>query len=106
MTKQKKILPPPHSNDYEKLDEYYSKHDTTDLLEADLLEEASEEECLEIAKIAKKSLKKAQVNLRLSPEDLDSLKQVAQLKDIPYGTLARSWIVERLQQEVKILQQN
>ena len=39
------------------------------------------------------------VAFRADPEMMQLLLQIAEKKRIPYGVLARSWVVERLDQE-------
>ncbi|MGH3452288.1 MAG: CopG family antitoxin [Haloechinothrix sp.] len=39
------------------------------------------------------------ISLRLPPEMIDSVKQVAERRHLPYQTLMRSWIGERLADE-------
>ena len=42
---------------------------------------------------------KTQISLRLEPETITRLKELARRKGIGYQTLIRMWVIERLQQE-------
>ena len=101
---KKNITNPPDNSNYEKLDDYYTNYETQELLDANILKEASSEEYNEIQNILGPKPKKGQINFRMNEEDLNKLKKVADFKAIPYGTLARSWIIERLRSEIKTIE--
>lgn len=104
MKKQSSNKPvPPENHDYEQMDDFYTEYDTIELLNAGLLEEASKEEIEQIKKELGSRPRKAQVNFRLTEDELGLLKKIADFKAIPYGTLVRSWIVERLRNESKTI---
>jgi len=44
---------------------------------------------------------KTQISLRLEPNTIAQLKEIAKHKGIGYQTLIRLWVMERLQQESK-----
>jgi len=46
-------------------------------------------------------LPKKVVSLRLDQQAVDFLEMIAREKDIPYTTLVRMWVVERLNQELE-----
>lgn len=101
----KKALSPPINANYEDLDEYYTLNDTQDLINAGILQEATQQEYEQIEKELGAKPKKAQVNFRLTEDELKILKKIADFKAIPYGTLVRSWIIERLRTEAKTFKQ-
>lgn len=41
------------------------------------------------------------IAFRADPEMMDELLKIAERKRIPYGVLARSWVAERLHQEMQ-----
>jgi len=71
--------------------EWFDTHDTAPYM--DELEVVAEP--LHVAR----SQPKKPIGLRIRPEYLDALKQVAARKGIPYQTLIQMWLVERLRQE-------
>jgi len=101
----KKIPTPPENASYEELDEYYNKYDTQELLDAGLMQEATSDEYQGIVKELGPKPKKIQINFRIDEKDLEVLKKIAEFKAIPYGTLARSWVIERLRSERKTVEQ-
>ena len=47
--------------------------------------------------IKERALKR--ITLRLRPNQIEAVKEIARKKDIPYQTLIRSWIVEAIEKE-------
>lgn len=41
------------------------------------------------------------ITIRLRNNQIESLKEIAAKKDIPYQTMVRSWIAEKLQKELQ-----
>lgn len=72
--------------------EFWNTHDATDYLD--------ETEPVEMT-FRDSRLPKKQISLRLDPETIDSLKEVARKKGIGYQTLIRMWVVERLEHEYR-----
>jgi len=104
---QKKIEPPPENASYEELDDYFSKHSLEDLEKAGIAKELSSEEQEWLDQVASSVRKKvdartsrAQLNLAFPEPDLFRFVQYAERKHIPPSTLARAWILERLDQEL------
>ena len=50
------------------------------------------------------SLKKTMkpITIRLRDHQIDNLKIIAQKKDLPYQTMVRSWIAEKIREEMNI----
>ncbi len=48
-----------------------------------------------------RTIERGIVAFRADEEMMESLLHVAESKRIPYGVLARSWVAERLQKEMK-----
>lgn len=42
------------------------------------------------------------VSLRISPQYHSCIEEIARRKHLPVGTILRVWVLERLEQEVKI----
>ena len=103
---ENQILNPPSSATYEELDEYYTNYDTENLLNAGILRKATQEEYQELKQNLGKKPRKAQINFRLNEDELNLLKKIAKFKAIPYGVLARSWVIERLRAELKLFEES
>ena len=78
---------------------FWDEHDSTEFIEdfepVDIaLSPELEEEILN-----KRELKKP-VTLRLAPNQIDAVKKIAGKKGLPYQTLIRMWITERIKTEV------
>lgn len=76
--------------------EWFATHDTAPYM--DHLEEITEKIPVRRTRPAKKP-----VGLRLRPDYLQAIKQVAERKGIPYQTLIQMWLVEKLRQEASDL---
>jgi predicted DNA binding CopG/RHH family protein len=70
--------------------EFWDTHDSTDFLD--------ETERVDVTFVDARPAKK-QISLRMDPQAIDSLKEIAQRKGIGYQTLIRMWVMERLAQE-------
>lgn len=101
-----KIAAPPSNASYEELDEYFSKHSLDDLERAGLAKELSPAEHQWMNGItasvrskvqARKS--RSQLNLAFPEPDLARFMSYAERKHMPASTLARAWILERLDHE-------
>ena len=73
--------------------EFFETYSALDLLDAGLMEEAPE------VTYTRKTKKNKQLNIRVDQEILNQLKELASKKGMGYHTLARMWILEKLQQE-------
>lgn len=77
---------------------FWDEHDSTEFIEdfepVDI-EVAPE---LEEEIFNKRELKKP-VTLRLEPNQIDAVKKIAVMKGLPYQTLIRMWITERIKSE-------
>lgn len=78
---------------------FWDEHDSIEFIEEFdpiEIEVASE---LEEEILNKRVLKKP-VTLRLEPSQIDAVKKIAVKKGLPYQTLIRMWIVERIRTEI------
>jgi hypothetical protein len=108
--KKKKQLPAPPdaASSWEDQAAYFEKYDLDDLESAGHLEpltEADQDFVKSVTKAAsdKATARKArgQLNLALSTDQLNRFTQYANQKHIPPSTLAKAWILERLDNEAK-----
>lgn len=105
----KKIPPPPGADaPCEELDAYFSKYSWEDLEKAGYMRELTKQESAWMDKLSEVAGKqvatrqnRAQLNLALPADQLARFTRYANKKHIPPSTLARSWILERLDQEAK-----
>jgi hypothetical protein len=108
--KDKKEIPsPPDANaSWEEQAAYFEKYGPEELEQAGHLEPLTEDDqkIVEEVKAAagrRIAARKArgQLNLAMSPDQLDRFTQYANRKHIPPSTLAKAWILERLDEEAK-----
>jgi predicted DNA binding CopG/RHH family protein len=83
-------------------EEYYDKRGVLgEIIEEDLL--ISLDEALAKDIVAGRRRRKLQnVTIKLDPLYLISIKKVATKKGIPYQTLMRQWVAEKIRRELKI----
>jgi len=110
--KQKNDIPPPPGPNAAWQDQaaYFEKYEMDQLKEAGHLEPLSEEDEKFIGRVKEEAGQRisarqtrAQLNLALSQEQLNRFTRYANKKHIPPSTLAKAWILERLDQEAKDL---
>ena len=82
----------PKFSDEKKAADWFAAHDTADYM--DDLENVREKIPIRRTRFAEKS-----VGLRLRTDQLEAIKKVAKRKGVPYETLIRSWLAEKLRQE-------
>ena len=84
------------------VEEYYDSHGVLkDILDEDIdlsLDDALREDIL----MGKRKRKLRNVSIKIDPLYLQSLKKIATLKGIPYQTLVRQWLTEKIRKELKI----
>lgn len=105
----KVIPPPPDANaSWEEQAAYFEKYGMEELEKAGHLqaltgddEKFVEEVKAEAGRRITARKARGQLNLALTPDQLDRFTQYANRKHIPPSTLARAWILERLDQEAK-----
>lgn len=105
----KEIPAPPVANaDWEEQSAYFEKYGMEELEKAGHLEPLTEDDQKFVAKVKAEAARRVaarkergQLNLALSPEQLKRFTQYANRKHIPPSTLAKAWILERLDQEAK-----
>ena len=108
-TAVKKIPAPPGPDaPSEEIAAYFSKYSWAQVEKAGHLRPLNKAETVWMNKLATESRKRvearqnrAQLNLALPADQLARFTQYANKKHIPPSTLARAWILERLDQEAK-----
>jgi len=77
---------------------FWDEHDTTEFIEE--FEPAEVEIAPELKDkiLSKRELKKA-VTLRLEPSQIEAIKKIAAKKGLPYQTLIRMWLTEKIAKE-------
>ena len=103
--KKNPLKPPPLRGSYKELDEYFSKHSLEELEEAGIAKKLSQKEQRWFNKVAgslkaKAQRSRAQLNLAFPEAILAKFMAYAEHKHIPASTLARAWILERLDHEM------
>lgn len=102
-------IPPPPGPEAtsEQIDVYFSKYSWAQIEKAGHLKPLNEEETAWVNEVSAEARKRvearqnrAQLNLALPADQLARFAQYAQKKHIPLSTLARAWLLERLDQEV------
>jgi hypothetical protein len=110
MTKGKQQIPSPpdESGSWESQAAYFEKYDLVDMESAGYIEPLSKEDQDEIDSVTKSARarvaarkSRGQLNLGMSTEQLDRFTRYADKKHIPPSTLAKAWILERLDNEAK-----
>lgn len=105
-----KRIPPPPGPDAStaQLDEYFTKYSLEDMEKAGYVAELTKSESAWMEKLTKAAKKRVatkkertQLNLALSPDQLERFTNYANRKHLPPSTLARAWVLERLDQELK-----
>ncbi len=108
--KKKKQVPSPPlaSKSWEEQAAYFEKYDLDDLESADQLEPLTKADQSFVKSVTKAASDKiaarktrGQLNLALSTDQLNRFTQYANKKHIPPSTLAKAWILERLDNEAK-----
>jgi predicted DNA binding CopG/RHH family protein len=83
-------------------EEHYDTHGILkDILDEDIdlsLDDALREDIL----MGKRKRKLRNVSIKIDPLYLQSLKKIATLKGIPYQTLVRQWLTEKIRKELRI----
>lgn len=82
--------------------EYYVTHGVLgDIVDEDIelsLEEALREDIL----TGKRKRRLRNISIKIDPLYLQSIKKVATMKGIPYQTLVREWLTEKIRKELRI----
>lgn len=76
---------------------FFEQHSAFDLLEADLMEEEAAD-----TRYRLKPKKSQQLNIRIEPDLLASIKTLALEKGLAYQTLVRMWIQEKVREEHRV----
>jgi len=82
--------------------EYYDTHGVLgNIIDEDIdlsLEDALTEEII----TGRRKRRLRNVSIKIDPLYLQSIKKIATLKGIPYQTLVRQWLTEKIRKELKI----
>jgi len=78
---------------------FWDEHDSTEFIEDFEPVEIELSPELEDEILSKRELKKP-ITLRLEPSQIDAVKRIAVKKGLPYQTLIRLWITERIRTEI------
>lgn len=101
-------VPPPPGPDAssEEIDAYFTKYSWSQIEKAGHMHRLTDEEMAWVNEISEECRKRVdarqsrtQLNLALPADQLARFTEYAQKKHIPPSTLARSWLLERLDQE-------
>lgn len=104
------IPPPPATNvPADELAAYFEKYGLDELEASGYVSELTIEELKDVEELASNCQSqvharkgaRTQLNLAMSSDQLDRFLKYASKKHIPPSTLAKAWILERLDQEVK-----
>ena len=95
MTTIKKLIPRFDSEDEER--EFWATHDSADYID---LSEASRAEMPNL-KLSPPSLSDELVSITLPQSVIDDLKVLARKRDIPYKSLLKIFVAERVEQEMR-----
>ena len=76
---------------------FWDEHDSTEFIEDFEPIEIELSNELEDGILSKRELKKP-ITLRLEPNQIDAVKKIACKKGLPYQTLIRLWITERIRE--------
>ena len=83
-------------------EEYYDTYGILkDIVEEDIdlsLDDALREEII----TGKRKRKLRNISMKIDPLYLQSIKKIATLRGIPYQTLMRQWLTEKIRKELKI----
>jgi hypothetical protein len=102
-------LPPAEDASPEELAAYFEKYGLDELEKAGFVRDLKPEEQEEMdllsaecqARVTGRKNRRTQLNLAMSPEQLERFTRYASGKHIPPSTLAKAWILERLDHETK-----
>lgn len=103
------VPPPPGPNaSCDEIDAYFSKYSWAQIEKAGHMRPLTQEETAWVGEVSAEARRRiearqnrAQLNLALPVDQLARFTQYAQKKHIPPSTLARAWLLERLDQEAK-----
>lgn len=105
----KPYIPPPPNSDAspEELATYFEKYDMADLEAAGYVSDLSTAEIAEMddlaatcqLRVSHRKSARTQLNLALTPEQFERFINFANKTHIPASTLAKAWLLERLDKE-------
>lgn len=111
MAKKKAQIPPPPGTEAsaEELATYFEKYGMEELEAAGYLRDLTAEEQNDVeqlaahcrARVEARKSARTQLNLAMSADQLERFIKYADRKHIPPSTLAKAWILERLDEEAK-----
>lgn len=100
-------LPPGAQASVDELEKYFEKHSLQELEAAGYVAKLLPEEQKEMdalaqecqSRVAERKSARKQLNLAMTQDQIDRFVRYANKKHIPPSTLAKAWILERLDQE-------
>lgn len=82
--------------------DYYDAHGVLDQITDKDIEASLDDELREAILTGNRKRKLKNVSIKMDPLYLLSIKKIATTKGIPYQTLVRLWLVEKIRRELKI----
>jgi predicted DNA binding CopG/RHH family protein len=86
----------------ERLAEYYDRHGVLGQLDQRPVEFALDEELRRQIMKGERARRLQNLSLKLDPVQIQALRKIATMKSIPYQTLIRQWLADRIRQELQL----
>jgi predicted DNA binding CopG/RHH family protein len=86
----------------ERLAEYYDRHGVLGQLDQRPVEFALDEELRRQIMKGERARRLQNLSLKLDPVQIQALRKIATMKSIPYQTLIRQWLADRIRRELQI----
>jgi predicted DNA binding CopG/RHH family protein len=82
--------------------EYYDTHGVLKDIVNEDIDLSLEDELREAILSGKRKRNLRNISIKIDPLYLQSIKKIATMKGIPYQTLVREWLTEKIRKELKI----
>ena len=83
-------------------EEYYDTHGVLKNIIGEGIDLSLEDELREAIIAGKRKRNLRNISIKIDPLYLQSIKKIATMKGIPYQTLVREWLTEKIRKELKI----
>jgi len=83
-------------------EEYYDTHGVLKNIIGEGIDLSLEDELREAIITGKRKRNLRNISIKIDPLYLQSIKKIATMKGIPYQTLVREWLTEKIRKELKI----
>jgi len=83
-------------------EEYYDTHGVLKNIIDEGIDLSLEDELREAIIAGKRKRNLRNISIKIDPLYLQSIKKIATMKGIPYQTLVREWLTEKIRKELKI----